>query len=200
MSFFVFQMSYLYNLMLSYILFNSEIISKHVSLPFSLNRYDQSDVFLEEEDRRDLFRGIKTVYAPEYRIYTNGSIGGFTGRDKRELYEYYRPKEFFEKCKAQKTTSLPEEEVIPIEMGKNNNFENFDIDDGFLDTVGGNSWLNYTNYIDPDIRREQELHLNPHRNLTNISSVDLSVFWHSQVGTQDIRKIQGNRLRFLRAF
>lgn len=185
-------MNYVYNLIVFYIFFNSEIISKHISLPFSLNRYDPSDILLEEEDRRDLFRDIKTVYAPECRIYTNGSIGGFIERDKREIYNYQGTKTFFEKCKAQKTPPfIPREEGVPDDIVKKSNFENFGFDNNFLDTGSGNSWLNYTNYIDPDIRREQDLHVNPHGNFTNISSLDLSVFWHSQMGTQEIRKIQG---------
>ncbi|KAJ8976142.1 hypothetical protein NQ317_018114 [Molorchus minor] len=49
--------------------------------------YDQAEI-LEEDDRRDILRGTKTIYAPDYRMYGNGSTCAFMGKWKRELGLY----------------------------------------------------------------------------------------------------------------
>ncbi|XP_023027272.2 neprilysin-4 [Leptinotarsa decemlineata] len=55
----------------------------NIHWPFHLRRYDQFDILQEDEDKRDILRDIKTVYAPENRIYTNDSICRIHGKRKR---------------------------------------------------------------------------------------------------------------------
>lgn len=86
-------MRQLYKLLL-FVIFPTEIVSN----PFYSNRFDQNDILLEEEDKRELSRGIKTVYAPEYRLYTNASISSLIGREKRELCRNYQPEIFLQRC------------------------------------------------------------------------------------------------------
>lgn len=171
-----------------------DIVSELIDLPFSFKKYDQSDILLEEEDRRDLLRDIKTVYAPEYRIYTNGSIGTLVSKEKREVCRYCKNlEEFVTKCKGKKfkTTSIPVDEDDKIQMAKENILETFDVDNNLLETPDRNSWLNITNYIEPDIQQEQDIEVGSKKKISDWSSLDLSVFWHNEVGTSEIRKLQG---------
>lgn len=64
-------------------------ISNQVYLPgpFALKRYDQAEI-LPDEDRREILRDIKTVYAPEYRPYVNESLDTHVTHDKREVRSY----------------------------------------------------------------------------------------------------------------
>lgn len=180
----------MYNFNLFILFFIPGAVFKLINLPLSINRYDSNDVLLEEEDKRDLFRDIKTVYAPEYRIYANGSIGSPAGKEKRDIHEYYNPKDYINKCsmKKKKSSSTPLEEKNFYKLGKNKILEIFDIDNDLLDISDDNKWLNQTNF-DRDIPKGQDIGL--FRNVTNISSLDLSVFWHSQMSTREIRKLQG---------
>lgn len=186
------EMKHLYTLTFLFLLISEEKLAKLIDLPFSLRKYDQSDILLEEEDKRDLLRDIKTVYAPEYRIYTNGSIGTLVRKEKREICKY-RPREEFIKCTRKKIRSTPDpiNEDDRIQMAKNNILETFDMDDNLLDTPDANSWLNYTTYLDPGIQRGQDFSMELNKNLTNVSSLDLSVFWLNEKSTKEIRKLQG---------
>lgn len=156
---------------------------KLISLPLSINRYDSIDVLLEEEDKRDLFRGIKTVYAPEYRVYTNGSIGSLIGKEKRDIHQFYNSHEFINQCNMNQKKSLS----APLEYDDQFRRANYDIPETF-EIPEENKWLNFTNYASTEQNTNNALS----KNVTNISSLDLSVFWHSQMSTQEIRKIQGN--------
>lgn len=170
--------------------------TKTLSNPFYSNHFDQNDILLEEEDKRELFRGIKTVYAPEYRVYSNASISSLIGREKRELWPNYQPEIFLQRCNKRRkifTSSTPSEEddLFINTNGNNDNYNNLDGNNNLMSIPQSEKW-NFSNYIDPDIRSEHDLKLVTHNNATNISSLDLNDFWHCQNGTQEIRKIQGN--------
>lgn len=167
-------------------------ICTFTSLPFSLKKYDQSDILLEEEDKRELLRDIKTVYAPEYRIYTNSSIGIHMGKEKREICSYYQPNQFLKKCTGQnrRVTPIPLDDDNRFQIAKDNVLETFDIDDNLLDGPEGNGWLNFSNYGDATLSQKR-LGLGLTETIPNVSSIDLGVFWHTEMDTQQIRKLQG---------
>lgn len=177
-----------------YTIIIQETICRLVNLPFSLKKYDQNDILLEEEDKRDLLQDIKTVYAPEYRIYTNGSIGAQMGKEKREICRYYNYQEFMNKCtkKKIKTTIMPKNKDDQIQIAKNSILETYNVDENLLDSSDSKHWINYTNYVNMGEGQPQDLNMGMERNLTNTSSLDLSVFWHSDMDTQQIRKLQGS--------
>lgn len=55
--------------------------------PFALKRYDQTEI-LPDEDRREILRDIKTIYAPEYRPYVNESLHAHIVQEKRDVRSY----------------------------------------------------------------------------------------------------------------
>ncbi|CAG9829203.1 unnamed protein product [Diabrotica balteata] len=73
--------------------------------PLSIKRYDQADLLQEDEDRREILKDIKTIFAPEYRVYTNDSICSTVTKRKRtsnycrdDLFKEYDPRrDFFSK-------------------------------------------------------------------------------------------------------
>lgn len=174
-------MKQLYHLILLHVIFTSGVFSNPFNLPFLSNRFEHNDILLEEDDKRDLFRGIKTVYAPDYRIYMNVSSNDLIGREKREVCRNYQPEIFLHKCnERRKITSTTSYNIL----------DNLDIDKDLMNIPQSRTWMNFSDYVDPDIRREHDYNLDSLKNSTNVS-LDLNDFWHKEMSTQEIRKIQG---------
>lgn len=74
---------------LLYLLVSFNLSSHTIYLPgpFVLKRYDQTEI-LPDEDRREILRDIKTIYAPEYRLYVNDSLNKYINQEKREVRSY----------------------------------------------------------------------------------------------------------------
>lgn len=97
---------YLFLILLKLISSNS---LKCLHSPLSMKRYDQADLLIDDEDRREILKDYKTIFAPEYRIYTNDSICSTVTVAKRkskfedencrdDIYKEYDPRrDFFSK-------------------------------------------------------------------------------------------------------
>ncbi|CAH1160108.1 unnamed protein product [Phaedon cochleariae] len=75
-------------LLLSQLTFCSKLRKLNNHTPLLIKRYDLADILLEEEDKREILRDIKTIYAPEGRTYMNGSICSKKKRDLNHDRQY----------------------------------------------------------------------------------------------------------------
>ncbi|CAG9829204.1 unnamed protein product [Diabrotica balteata] len=95
----------IYIIFLTLVLFFFSVDSNCPRTPLSIKRYDQADLLQEDEDRREILKDIKTIFAPEYRVYTNDSICSTVTKRKRtsnycrdDLFKEYDPRrDFFSK-------------------------------------------------------------------------------------------------------
>lgn len=163
--------------------------------PISLKKYDQGDIFLEEE-KTDIFRDIKTIYAPEFRIYSNGSLNNFLGKGKRALKngvdvrhdncitnDDIKP---FLNYKSQEN-HIDEDELE--ETVTNNVMERFDISDRLVDKIISRNKSMNTIFLRNASSLQNTTKFDAEK-FSKVDNLNISSFWHSTLGTNEIRNLQ----------
>ncbi|XP_057664077.1 neprilysin-4-like [Diorhabda carinulata] len=185
---------------------------KCINGPFSIKKYDQADMLQEDEDRREIFRDIKTIFAPEYRVYTNDSICSTVTKKKRandycrdDIYKEYDPRrDFFSKSSGK---GFYENNILYrkyFEETQPKNYKTNNSTGTFLHNESTNNKRDFRQkvlnklQVDKNFFETKNMNKNINDKKTNkekMSTNEIWPIWHSSLSTKQIRNLQSEIMR-----